>query len=120
MEEKKFEELIKGIYDSLTDEQKERAKDCKTPEELWKFAGKEGVELPDELLDEVAGGCGERTAGTPNRRTARTPIVRTIRTPAMSGGLYNSIFRTIYNSNSDFSEDDGSGRNNNDPPIVLL
>ena len=45
-------ELLKG----LTEEQKEKAKACKTPEELMAFLGKLGAALPDELLDAVAGG----------------------------------------------------------------
>ncbi|MBE7008748.1 MAG: hypothetical protein E7422_06390 [Ruminococcaceae bacterium] len=52
----KLAEALKGIWDSLTDEQKEKAKACKTMDELTALAGKEGVELPDELLDAVAGG----------------------------------------------------------------
>ena len=52
----KLEEALKSILDSLTDEQKEKAKECKTMEELAKFAGKEGIELPDEALDMVSGG----------------------------------------------------------------
>ncbi len=47
---------LKGIWDSLTDEQKEKAKACKSMDELTALAAKEGVELPDELLDAVAGG----------------------------------------------------------------
>ncbi len=49
-------ETVKGVWDSLTAEQKEKAKDCKTWDELAAFAGREGIELPDELLDAVAGG----------------------------------------------------------------
>ena len=52
----KLQEALKGIWVSLTDEQKEKAKACKTPDELTLLAGKEGIELPDELLDAVAGG----------------------------------------------------------------
>ena len=55
----KLQEALKGIWDSLTDEQREKAKACKTPVELTKLAGKEGVELPDEALDMVSGGCDE-------------------------------------------------------------
>ncbi|MBE7008008.1 MAG: hypothetical protein E7422_02485 [Ruminococcaceae bacterium] len=55
----KLQEALKGIWDSLTDEQKKKAKDCKSMDELAKLAGKEGVELPDEALDMVSGGCGE-------------------------------------------------------------
>ena len=52
----KLQETLKGIWDSLTDEQKEKAKACKTWEELSKLTGQEGIELPDELLDDVSGG----------------------------------------------------------------
>ena len=59
-EEKKMDtklaEALKSVWDSLTDEQKEKARACKTMDELVKLAGKEGVELPDEVLDAVAGG----------------------------------------------------------------
>ena len=47
---------LKGIWDTLTDEQKEKARECKSLDELIEFAGKEGIELPDEMLDSVAGG----------------------------------------------------------------
>ena len=56
MDEKKMEEAMKGVFDKLTDEQKEQAKSCKTMDELMKLAGEWGIELPDELADAVAGG----------------------------------------------------------------
>ena len=49
-------EALKGMWDSLTDEQKERAKECKSMDELMSLAGKMRIELPDELLETVAGG----------------------------------------------------------------
>ncbi len=49
-------EALKGLWGSLTDEQKEKAKECKNMDELAALAGKLGVELPDELLNSVAGG----------------------------------------------------------------
>ena len=52
----KLEAALKGIWESLTDEQKEKAKACKSWDELTQLAGKEGIELPDEVLDAVAGG----------------------------------------------------------------
>ena len=55
-EEKTLIESLKGLYDSLTDEQKEKAKACTTADELMVLAGEEGIELPDELLDAAAGG----------------------------------------------------------------
>ncbi len=45
-----------NIFNSLTDEQKEKAKACKTADEFKEFAEKEGIELTDEMLDAVAGG----------------------------------------------------------------
>lgn len=60
----KLQETLKGIWDSLTDEQREKAKACKTPDELMALAGREGMELPDEALDMVSGGCGEGGDGT--------------------------------------------------------
>ncbi|MBR4442398.1 MAG: hypothetical protein IKS52_03920 [Clostridia bacterium] len=52
----KLQGVLKEIFDSLTDEQKEKAKQCRTMDELMELAGKEGIELPDEALDQVAGG----------------------------------------------------------------
>ena len=54
--DEKMEKALKEFFEKLTDEQKEKAKECKTTEELMDFAGKEGIELPDELLNGVAGG----------------------------------------------------------------
>ncbi len=59
----KLQELLNGIWASLTDEQKEKAKACKTLNELIKLAGKEGIELPDEALDMVSGGCSDEGGG---------------------------------------------------------
>ena len=56
MNNEKTNELIKGVLDSLTDEQKEKAKTCKSAKELMDFLGAEGVVLPDEALDAMAGG----------------------------------------------------------------
>ena len=52
----KMNEKFKEIYDSLTDEQKEKTMNCKTQEELMAFVGEEDIELPEELLGNVAGG----------------------------------------------------------------
>ena len=54
--DEKMKAVFKGLYDSLTDEQKAKAKSFKTMEELAAFAAKEGIELPDALLDAVNGG----------------------------------------------------------------
>ena len=59
MESAKMAEMLNGIIDSLTEEQKEKYKACKTTEEILELAAREGVELPDEAMDEIAGGgCG--------------------------------------------------------------
>ena len=55
--DEKMQEILKGIFDNLTDEQKEKAKACKNQDELMKLAGEWGIELPDEALDAVSGGC---------------------------------------------------------------
>ena len=52
----KMKKVMDGIYENLTDEQKEKAKACKSMNELTALAGEWGVELPDEVLDMVAGG----------------------------------------------------------------
>ncbi len=56
MEENKFDELLAGVLGTLTDEQKEQAKACESVDQLMKLLGELGVELPDELMDEVGGG----------------------------------------------------------------
>lgn len=40
----------------LTPEQLEKAKTCKSPEELLELAKEEGIELSDDDLDKIAGG----------------------------------------------------------------
>ena len=61
MESKRPDKIIEGFINTLTEEQKERIKECVTLEELTAFAGKEGIELPDEILDEVSGGVVSQT-----------------------------------------------------------
>lgn len=56
MENKKTNDKFKTVWDSLTDEQKARAKNCKTVDDLLAFAKNEKIELPDEVLDDIAGG----------------------------------------------------------------
>ena len=57
MDGKKTDEMLAGMWDSLSDEQKEKANACKTPDELITLAAEEGIELPDEVLDAAAGGA---------------------------------------------------------------
>ena len=49
-------EALKGLWEGLTEDQKGKAKECKSMDELMMLAGRLGVELPDEILDAVAGG----------------------------------------------------------------
>ena len=56
MDKEKLSQELTEIWDSLTDEQKEKAKACESFGELMEFAGDEGIELPLEVLDNVAGG----------------------------------------------------------------
>ena len=67
-------------FDELTEEQKVKAKACKTPEEMLELASKEGHELSIDELEDAAGGsdgwkspgsdnpcndeCGPKTCGT--------------------------------------------------------
>ena len=51
-----MEKVLEKFFANLTDEQKEKVKECKTMGELMAFAEKEGIGLPDELLNGVAGG----------------------------------------------------------------
>ena len=49
-------ELLKG----LTDEQIAKIKECKNNEEVLAMAKEEGIELTDEQLEAVSGGCTDR------------------------------------------------------------
>ena len=49
------EELFKG----LSEEQIAKLKECKNQEEMLKLAKEEGVELTDEQLEAISGGCGK-------------------------------------------------------------
>ena len=49
------EELLKG----LTEEQIKKVKACKNSEELLALAKQEGIELSNEQLEAVNGGCGK-------------------------------------------------------------
>lgn len=60
-EDSKFNEALRSVYNSLTDEQKAKAKACKSDEEIMQLAAAEGIELPDEILQSVSGGYVYRT-----------------------------------------------------------
>ena len=57
MTNKTKEELLKG----LSEKQIAKAKACKNSEELLALAKEEGIELTDEQLEAVSGGC--KTSG---------------------------------------------------------
>ena len=46
-------------YDEVSDELKERAKACQTPEELLTLAKEEGVTLSDKDLEQISDGKGK-------------------------------------------------------------
>ena len=52
-------ELLKG----LTDDQIAKVKACKDHNDLYQLAKDEGVELNDEQLQAVTGGCDSKTKG---------------------------------------------------------
>ena len=60
MEENKLNEIIQSILDKLTDEQKEKASSCGTLKELLALIDGWGVELPEAVLNDIAGGIYSR------------------------------------------------------------
>ena len=46
-------------FEYLDAELQEKAKACKTPEELLKLAADEGYELSDEQIESISGGLGD-------------------------------------------------------------
>ncbi len=43
-------------YNDISPELKDKAMQCKTTEELFELAKSEGIDLTDEMLEQVAGG----------------------------------------------------------------
>ena len=52
----KIEQYIKGLPPEL----QEKARQCETMEELNDFIAENDIEIPEEALEQVAGGCGEK------------------------------------------------------------
>lgn len=52
----KMNDTMKELFESLTEEQKAKVKECKTQEELIAFLSEAGIAIPDELVSGVAGG----------------------------------------------------------------
>ena len=60
----------------LTDAQREKARNAKTPEEILAIAQEEGYELSDEELEGVTGGwCATDQKGCPDRCGCLCPRV---------------------------------------------
>ncbi len=55
--ESKASELLNSVTNRLSDSQKEKAKKCNTLQELTEFLTEEGIELSDDMLEKIAGGC---------------------------------------------------------------
>ena len=53
--EKKMDKY-KKMYNSLSDDLKKKATECKNAEELMELAKTEGIELTDEQMDAISGG----------------------------------------------------------------
>ena len=49
--------MDKKLLEGLTEEQIAKIKDCKSQEEMLKLAKEEGIELSEEQLEAVSGGC---------------------------------------------------------------
>ena len=62
MENNELGEVLERVVASLTEEQQEKALACETVDQLIALLGDLGVELPDELLDDVGGGLGRAGA----------------------------------------------------------
>ena len=56
-----FEKYIEGLSPEL----QEKARACKTKEELNAFIAENDLELPEDALELVAGGCGTSEKPTP-------------------------------------------------------
>ena len=69
MENKDLNEQMTELVNGLTDEQKEKIKACKDLDELTALLGEMGVELPDELLNEVPGGYLHFGGGSTKERS---------------------------------------------------
>ena len=61
-----FEEHLKDLSPEL----QEKARECETMEELNDFLAENEIELPDDVLDAVAGGggCDEKCYGSDDRK----------------------------------------------------
>ena len=56
MEKEDLNGLLEEIYNSMSDEQKQKAAKCETADEFLAFAGEEGIPLSDDILELTTGG----------------------------------------------------------------
>ena len=68
MEEKKIREIFGEAFDSLTDRQKEQVRSLGSEKDAAEFAAKEGIELKDEVLNEVSAGIAKKTYNPKDHR----------------------------------------------------
>ena len=68
-----MDKKVMEFINSLPEEIREKAKECKTQEELNEFVADNDLELPDEVLDMVAGGAG-CNEGTPYCMIHKIPL----------------------------------------------
>ncbi|MBE6473145.1 MAG: hypothetical protein E7Z99_06140 [Coriobacteriaceae bacterium] len=59
-------------YNDLTPEQKKLVEGCHTPEELFALAKREGLKIPEEDLERIAGGQGWQLPDCPNCGSDKT------------------------------------------------
>ena len=57
----KFEKFIKDLSPEL----QEKARACKTNQELMELAAEEDIEIPMDALENVSGGCGDNELKCP-------------------------------------------------------
>ena len=53
--------MKEGLLNGLTKEQIAKVRECKNSDELLALAKEEGIELTDDQLEAVSGGCGTTT-----------------------------------------------------------
>ena len=61
-------ERVNALLNGLSPELQEKAKDIKTQEELLEFLSENDIELPDEALEAVSGGCHVPNKYTPGEK----------------------------------------------------
>ncbi|MBO4341285.1 MAG: hypothetical protein J5835_07660 [Bacteroidales bacterium] len=72
MNEQTINDELKKLYERLSNEQKQKADECKTADEFLKLMGELGIELPDGLADVVTGGTSTGWGNrTPQQVTGR-------------------------------------------------